>query len=89
MQRINELYQDRNDRSYLDDDKRPPKEIMLSELKKLSDMFGKYSLTDRETFLTDFDNILKVLSYEEVLEYIIPILQIYVNEQEFLKLQFF
>lgn len=37
-------------------------------------------------FLSDLENILKILSFEEVKEYIIPALQIYQNEQEFLKL---
>lgn len=31
-------------------------------------------------FLSDLDNILKILSYEEVLYHIIPALEIYVNE---------
>ena len=31
-------------------------------------------------FLSDVDNILKVLSYDEVVSYIIPALEIYVNE---------
>jgi hypothetical protein len=40
-------------------------------------------------FLADFENILKILTYEEVVEFILPVLEIYANEQEFLKLQFF
>ena len=40
-------------------------------------------------FLSDFENILKILTNEEVVQYIFPCLEIYVNEQEFLKLQFF
>lgn len=31
-------------------------------------------------FLSDFENILKILSYEEVIEYILPVLEIYANE---------
>jgi hypothetical protein len=46
-----------------DDDKRTPKEILLDELKKLADLFGKYSLTEREMFLSDLENILKILTY--------------------------
>lgn len=61
----------------------------MDELKKLSDIFGKYSLTDREMFLSDLENILKIITYEEVVTHIIPVLEIYSNEQEFLKLQFF
>jgi len=40
-------------------------------------------------FLSDFESITKILTYEEVVLYIIPVLEIYSNEQEFLKLQFF
>jgi hypothetical protein len=49
-------------------------------------MMGKYSLTDREMFLSDFENILKVLSYDEIVSHILPVLVIYATEQEFLKL---
>jgi hypothetical protein len=68
---------------------RNPKETLIEELKKLKDMFGKYSLNEREMFLSDFENIIKILTYEEVIEHIIPAIHIYTNEQEFLKLQFF
>ena len=37
-------------------------------------------------FLSDFENILKILTFEEVKEYIVPVLEIYATEQEFLKL---
>lgn len=59
-----------------EDEKRTPKEVLLAEMKKLGDIFGKYSLTDRyfylivqlflyrEMFLSDFESILKILSYE-------------------------
>jgi len=40
-------------------------------------------------FLSDVDNILKILTYQETVDYILPVLDIYANEQEFLKLQFF
>jgi len=40
-------------------------------------------------FLSDIQDILKILSYKEVVEYILPALDIYSTEQEFLKLQFF
>jgi hypothetical protein len=31
-------------------------------------------------FLSDFENILKILTYEETVEYILPVLEIYSNE---------
>jgi len=39
--------------------------------------------------LSDFDSILKILTYDEVVDSVLPVLEIYANEQEFLKLQFF
>ena len=40
-------------------------------------------------FLSDIGDILKILSYQEVVDYILPALDLYSTEQEFLKLQFF
>lgn len=62
---------------------------MLECLDKLADPSLKYSLTDREMFLSDLENILKILTIEEIRDKIIPALDIYSTEQEFLKLQFF
>jgi hypothetical protein len=30
-----------------EEEKKSPKEVLIAELKKLADIFGKYSLTDR------------------------------------------
>lgn len=62
---------------------------MIESLEKLADTTAKYSLTDREMFLSDLDNILKILSMKEIEEKVVPALEIFSNEQEFLKLQFF
>ena len=43
--------------------KKTPKEHLLESLKKLADTFSKYSLTDREMFLSDLESILKILTY--------------------------
>ena len=40
-------------------------------------------------FLSDLGDILKILSYQEVVDYVLPALDLYSTEQEFLKLQFF
>lgn len=40
-------------------------------------------------FLSDIGDILKILTYQEVVDYILPALDLYSTEQEFLKLQFF
>jgi hypothetical protein len=34
----------------------------------------------REMFLSDFESILKILSYDETIEYILPLLEIYSSE---------
>jgi len=45
------------------EEKKSAKEGLLEELKNLGDIFADYSLTEREQFLSDFENILKVLSH--------------------------
>lgn len=72
-----------------EESKLSPKETLLQGLDDLRDIFGDYSLFDREVFLNDISNILKVLTYEETKEHVLPVLEIYANEQEFLKLHFF
>ena len=57
-----------------------PKEQMLESISLLADPFTKYSLTDREMFLSDLDSILKVISIEETIEYVIPALEIFHSE---------
>jgi hypothetical protein len=37
-------------------------------------------------FLSDLESIVKILSYQEIADYILPVLDIYSTEQEFLKL---
>lgn len=44
-----------------------PKETLLESISLLADPFTKYSLTDREMFLSDLDSILKVISIEETI----------------------
>jgi hypothetical protein len=39
--------------------------------------------------LSDIGDILKILTYQEVIDYILPAMDLYSTEQEFLKLQFF
>jgi hypothetical protein len=53
---------------------------MLESISLLADPFTKYSLTDREMFLSDLDSILKVISIEETIEFIIPALEIFHSE---------
>jgi len=54
-----------------------PKVHLLKELKKLGDAFGSSSLYDKELFLQDLDHILKILSFDEILENVLPIFQIF------------
>jgi hypothetical protein len=58
-------------------DRKSPREHLLECLEKLADPHSKYSLTDREMFLSDLEPILTVLSVKEVQERIIPALEIY------------
>ena len=67
-----------------------PKQSLINGMVRLADIQRmKYSLTEREVFIFDLGNILKVLTYKEVLEYVFPCLEIYISEQEYLKIEFF
>ena len=57
-----------------------PKEHLIESLQKLADTFSKYSLTDREMLLSDLESIVKILTYKEVIDFILPVLDIYSTE---------
>ena len=44
---------------------------------------------ERAQFLLDFENILKIMTFDETVEYILPCMQIYSSEQDYLKLKLF
>ena len=39
--------------------------------------------------MIDFDNILKIMTFDETVEYILPCMQIYSSEMDYLKLKLF
>jgi hypothetical protein len=39
--------------------------------------------------MLDFENILKILTFDETVEFILPCLQIYTGEQDYLKMKLF
>ena len=40
----------------------------------------RYSLTERETFIFDLENILKILTFKETILYVFPCLDVYATE---------
>ena len=63
---------------------------MIHGLIRLGDpRSSKYSLNEREHFIFDFENILKILTFKETVAYIFPVLDIYAAEQEYLKIELF
>lgn len=76
-----------------------PKQTLIEHLKLLSDIFNSsldgasdyydQIFDERAQFLLDFENILKIMTFDETIEYILPCLQIYSSEQDYLKLKLF
>ena len=73
-----------------DSEQLTPKQSLLNGLIRLGDpKTKKYSLTEREHFVFDLENILKVLTFKETVAYIFPVLDVYAAEQEYLKIELF
>lgn len=74
----------------LDSEQITPKQALINGLIRLGDPKSKkYSLSDREHFVFDFEQILKILTFRETVEYIFPALDVYAAEQEYLKIELF
>ena len=72
------------------DEQMTPKQSLIHGLIRLGDpRASKYSLSEREHFIFDFENILKILTFKETVAYIFPVLDIYAAEQEYLKIELF
>ena len=73
-----------------DSEQLSPKQSLLNGLIRLGDPKSrKYSLTEREHFVFDLENILKILTFKETVAYIFPVLDVYAAEQEYLKIELF
>lgn len=73
-----------------DSEQLTPKQSLLNGLIRLGDpKTKKYSLTEREHFVFDLENVLKVLTFKETVAYIFPVLDVYAAEQEYLKIELF
>jgi hypothetical protein len=58
-----------------------PKQTLINGLIRLGDpKLKKYSLTERETFIFDLENILKILNYKETVTFCFPCLDVYAAE---------
>jgi len=66
------------------------KQTLLHGLERLGDQkTQRYSLTELESFVLDLDNILKVLTFKETVGYVLPALEIFLGEPEYLKVELF
>ena len=65
------------------------KQQLINGLSKLSGNQVKPSEAELEGFLNDLENILKVITFKETVEYILPVLKIFVDEPESLRAEFF
>lgn len=87
------------DSDSLDLREKSPKATLIEHLKLMSDIFNSsvdgasdyydQMFDERAQLMLDFENILKIMTFDETVEYIMPCMQIYSNEQEYLKLKLF
>ena len=76
-----------------------PKQTLIEHLRLLADIFNSniegasdyydQIFEERAQFMIDFDNILKIMTFDETVEYILPCMQIYSSELDYLKLKLF
>ena len=94
---------DEEDYDYMDDslnlNMKSPKQTLIEHLRLLADIFNSsiegaseyydQIFEERAQFMLDFDNILKIMTFDETVEYILPCMQIYSSELDYLKLKLF
>ena len=75
----------------MDGEQLTPKQSLLNGLVRLGNPRSKkYSLAEREHFVCDLENILKILTFKETVAFIFPVLDVYAaEEQEYLKIELF
>ena len=76
-----------------------PKLTLIEHLRLLADIFNSsldeaseyydQIFDERAQFMLDFENILKIMTFDETVEYVLPCMQIYSSEQDYLKLKLF
>lgn len=66
----------------IDGEQMNPKHSLLNGLIRLGNPRSKkYSLTEREHFVMDLENILKILTFRETVTFIFPVLDVYAAEE--------
>ena len=76
-----------------------PKMTLIEHLRLLADIFNlsldeaseyyDQIFDERAQFMLDFENILKIMTFDETVEFVLPCMQIYSSEQDYLKLKLF
>ena len=65
----------------IDGEQLTPKQSLLNGLVRLGNPRSKkYSLAEREHFVCDLENILKILTFKETVAFIFPVLDVYAAE---------
>ena len=95
--------EDSDNYDYMDDslnlNVKSPKQTLIEHLSLLADIFNSsldgasdyydQIFDERAQFMLDFENILKIMTFDETVEYVLPCMQIYSSEQDYLKLKLF
>ena len=95
--------EDSDNYDYMDDslnlNVKSPKQTLIEHLRLLADIFNSsldgasdyydQIFDERAQFMLDFENILKIMTFDETVEFVLPCMQIYSSEQDYLKLKLF
>ena len=75
----------------IDGEQLTPRQALLNGLVRLGNPRSKkYSIAEREHFVSDLESILKVLTFKETVAFIFPVLDVYAaEEQDYLKIELF
>ena len=78
---LEESLSDSDGSADIDGEQLTPKQSLLNGLVRLGNPKSKkYSLAEREHFVFDLDNILKILTFKETVAFIFPVLDVYAAE---------
>jgi hypothetical protein len=66
------------------------KQTLINGLISLADKESEpLKLSEMEKFVSDIENILKVLTFKETMQYLTPTLSLFLDEPEYLKVELF
>ena len=88
---LEESLSESDDSVDMDGEQLTPRQALLNGLVRLGNPRSKkYSIAEREHFVSDLESILKVLTFKETVAFIFPVLDVYAaEEQDYLKIELF